>query len=83
VLTRIVFFALATVAAFMAATCSAAAMILIGYLAHEQMEPVFTAAAPLSITVFGITIAVFSMAGSLFLADKKSSETHDKSSGDE
>ncbi|SNT13682.1 hypothetical protein SAMN05443665_101717 [Actinomadura meyerae] len=76
------FFAIATIAAFAAATFSATAVIFAGYLTSMNLGATVMAAAPISVAVFGITIALFSMASSLFLAGSESSSTHDRASED-
>lgn len=81
-LIKIGFFAIATTTAFLAAAFSAAAIMFIGYLTNMPLGATMITAAPLGIAVFGITIAIFSMASSLFFTGSKSNPTPDRKSGE-
>lgn len=72
-ITKIVFFAIAVVFALTAAALTAAAAMVVGHLTNMPLGYAITTAATLGVAVFGITVAIFSMAGSLFLTDSKPS----------
>lgn len=77
-LTKIVFIAIATTTAFLAATIGASSMMIVGYVTNMSMGATAIAAAPISVAMFGITIAFFSMAGSLFFNSTKAATAPDR-----